>query len=145
MVKRKANCPDSDPAQKSFARPSEREHLFQVSDVFTFEDEMSEKLNLNPDTVSVECEVVGGEEAGRTILIRLSLDANWKGFFMTRLFLKAINQPYRGEIEIDTDEFQGRQFYATVKHEGTYANIDKFNFDKIVETGIETKGWDDAL
>jgi hypothetical protein len=130
--------PESEPEQKQFKIPSEKEHLFQVSDIFTYQDETGARLGLDPYTVSVKCEVVGGEEEGRTLLNRISLNPEWKGFFATRLFLKALGFQYKGEIEIDTDDFQGCQFYATVVHTEVnngkvYANIGEYNFRKIVE------------
>ena len=132
-MKRKAYCQDSEPEQKKFDLPSEKEHLFQVVDVFTIEDEIGKKLGLDENTVSVKCEVVDGDEEGRTLLQRLSLDDKWRGFFATRLFLKAISLPHKGDIEIDTDEFIGKQFYAIVFHNNGFANIKSYNFNKIVE------------
>lgn len=137
MVKRNYQMPDNEPEQKSFAIPSEKEHLFQVADIFDI-DRDPYGFSLGPNDVCVKCEVVNGEEAGRTLLHRMNLDQNWKGFFMVRLFLKAIGLPHKGNVEIDTDDFQGRQFYATVIHnEGrngkTYANINEFNLDKLID------------
>jgi len=125
MVKRNYDFPDSEPDQKIFKLPSPGEHLFQVVDFIEQDDS---------DIVLVKCEIVGGKEEGRSLLHRLSLDQEWKGFFATRIFLKAIGELYKGkEIEIDTDRWIGRQFYATVIYNGKYANIDDFNFDKPVE------------
>lgn len=126
--------PDSSPA---FDLPSEREHLFQVTDIVTYDTELGVKLKLDENTVSVKCEVVGGEEAGRTLLQRLSLDQSWKGFFATRLFLKAIGEDYKGDISIDTDMWCGLQFYATVVHNGKYANIKEYNFDKQIKQAVK--------
>ena len=134
MVKRTVNCPDNEPEKMKHELPSEKEHLFQVSDIYTKDDEIGVKLNLDDDTVSAQCEIVGGDEEGRTLLCRLSLDESFKGFFFTRLFLKAISEPHKGKgIEIDTERWAGRQFYATVVHNGQYANIDVFNYDKKIE------------
>lgn len=133
MVKRTVNAPDTEPDQKSFPVPSEGEHLFQIVDVYDYTSEMGAKLSLDPDTVSAKAEVVGGSEEGRSLLIRASLDENWKGFFFTRLLLKAIGLPHKGKIDIDTDEWVGRQFFGEVVHDGKYANIDKFNFDKMID------------
>lgn len=133
MVKRNYNLPDSEPEQSSFEKPSETEHLFQVTNIHMPDDEMGKKLKLDEDSVSVECEVVGGKEEGRTLLQRLTLDESAKGFFATRIFLKAIGEEHKGQIEIDTDRWIGRQFYATVVHSGKYANIDQYNFDKKIE------------
>lgn len=125
MVKRTANSKNSEPDQKKFNLPSEKEHLFQVVDFIESND---------PDIILVKCEVCGGDEEGRTLLNRLSIDDKWKGFFATRLFLKAIDEPYKGnEFVIDTDNWIGKQFYATVIHNDKYANICEYNFDKIVE------------
>jgi len=132
MVKRTGKTSEEEPEQSSFDMPSEKEHLFQVADIFD-KNNAPEKLTLDDDTVSVKCEVVGGDEEGRTLLNRLTLIFDGKGFFATRLFLKAIGQPHKGDIEIDTDQWQGAQFYATVIHNGKYANIEKFNFEKLVE------------
>jgi len=128
MIKKSVKAPDTEPNQ--FEKPSEGEHTFQVVDIFDVPD--------NPDVVFVKCEVVGGEEEGRSLLNRLSLDPEWKGFFATRLFLKSIAQPYKGDIEIDTDEWPGKQFVATVEHNDGYANIKEYNFDKMIEE-VDTK------
>lgn len=135
MVKRTYSKDYSEePEQAAFEKPSEREHLFQVTDLFTQDDEMGQKLKLGPDDISVKCEVVGGAEEGRTLLQRLTLDEDGKGFWATRIFLKAIGESYKGNsLEVDTDRFIGRQFYATVVHNGKYANIGEFNFDKKIE------------
>lgn len=133
-MKRTFKLDENEPnEQAKFDRPSEREHLFQVTDIFTNEDEMGKKLNLPDNSVSVKYEVVEGSESGRTLLHRLTLDDQHKGFFATRIFLKALGQDYKGNITIDTDLWCGLQFYATVIHNGTYANIDKFNFDKKID------------
>lgn len=137
MVIRQAKAGDSEPEQMKFDLPSEREHLLQVTDIVTFEDELGAKLGLDQDTVSVKLEVVGGEEAGRTLLQRLSLDSNWKGFFATRLFLKAIGEQYKGDITLDTDSWVGKQVYANVIHAQskgkTFANIESYNYEKPIE------------
>lgn len=120
-----------EPETAKFDLPSEKEHLFQVTDIFTCNDEMGQKLKLDQDSVSVKLEVVGGEEEGRTLLQRLTLDENNRGFFATRLFLKAIGQDYKGSgLMVDTDMWPGSQMYAKVIHNGKYANIDTYNFDK---------------
>jgi hypothetical protein len=125
MVKRTVKGNDSEPEQKQFEVPSEKEHLFQVVDFID---------NSDPNIVLVKLEVVGGAEEGRSILQRLSLDDTWKGFFATRIFLKAIGEEYKGnEFAIDTDNWVGRQFYATVVHNGKYANLKEYNFDKKIE------------
>lgn len=134
MVKRTVNAGETEPEKKEFPKPSEREHLLQVTDIFTCNDEMGQKLGLDENTVAAKLEVVGGDEAGRTMLNRLSLDENWKGFFATKMFLKAIGEQYKGDgIEIDTDRWVGRQFYVTVVHNKGYANINEYNFDKKIE------------
>jgi len=138
MVKRNGTTSTEEPEQSSFAVPSEKEHLFQVADVFDATNAPG-KMTLDSETVVVKCEVVGTDEEGRTLLNRLTLDFNGKGFWATRLFLKAIGQPNKGEIEIDTDLWQGAEFYATVKHDGKYANIGEFNFDKAVEQKLLEK------
>jgi len=139
MVKRSYNQPETEPdTQKQFPIPSEKEHLFQVVDVITFQDELGVKFGLDENTVTVKLEVVGGDEAGRNVLQRLSLDDNWKGFFSTRLFLKAIGEPYKGVFDADTDNWIGKQIYATIKHvpskdgKKTFPNIDNYNYDKVV-------------
>lgn len=138
MIKRTANAPDTEPDQQTeFKIPSEKEHLFQVVDYFDNSYE-GNKFNLDLDTVIAKLEVVGGEEEGLTMLNRCSLDDSWKGFFATRLFLKSIGEPYKGQgFEIDPDKWIGKQFYATVKHAEskgkTYANIGEYNFEKQVE------------
>ena len=150
MVKRSySNMGDTEPDQKEFKIPTEKEHLFQVVDVYDINNNEYE-FDLGPDDVCARLEVCGGEEEGRSILNRLSLDINWKGFFATRLFLKAIGEEYKGnKVDIDTNNWIGKQFYATVVHNQakngkTYANIEKFNFEKVVEAPIVGKKDDDV-
>lgn len=133
MVRRTAKGNDQEPEQKQFDLPSEKEHLFQVVDVYDSTNSPG-NMDLDADTVCAKLEVVGGSEEGRTMLNRMTLDDNGKGFWATKLFLKAISEPYKGEeFPIDTDNWQARQFYATVVHNGKYANIKKFNFEKLID------------
>lgn len=124
MVKRTYLTDDNEPEEKKFDIPSEKEHLFQVVDFID---------NDNPNIMIVKLEVVGGDEEGRTLLNRCNLDQAEKAFYFTRMFLKAIGEPYKGQFDIETDRWIGRQFYATVKHNGKYANIAEYNFDKKIE------------
>lgn len=135
MVKRSYNTEDNEPEASNFKIPSEKEHCFQVVDVNPLVTPSGEDQNIQ----IVKLEIVGGEEEGVSFLNRVNLDPDWKGFFFTRLFLKAIGEPYKGVFETDTDRWVGRQFYATVKHTQskdrtkTYANIDEYNFEKPIE------------
>lgn len=144
------DLPTTEPEQTNFIMPSEKEHLFTINNLL-------EDIDPNPTVVHVKLEVTGGDEEGRTLLHRLNLDAKAPEFFLTRIFLKAICLEYKGKINIDTDNFQARQFYATVIHNEAktgkiFANIDKINFDKIVEQPIRSEmpqktevGWDDDV
>jgi len=124
-MKRTCDMGNDEPDKIKYEIPSAKEHCFQVVDVF--EDDK------NQDIVFAKLEVVGGSEEGRSILHRLSLDIGFKGFFATRLFLKAIGEEYKGnKVDIDTDNWIGRMFYATIVHNGKYANIDEYNFDKLI-------------
>jgi len=134
MVKRSVSCDENEPEQKVFENPSVGEHSFQIVDLFPDK--------LNPDVIAVKLEVCEGAEKGRSILHRVNLDEVWKGFFLTRLFLKAIGEPYKSTFDVDTDMWIGRQFVASIVHNigkngKTYANIDKFNFDKVVDVKNE--------
>ena len=135
MVERKMNVPNDEPEQKKFELPSENmEHLFQVVDILS---EMS-----TDSYIVTKLEVADGDEMGRSLLHRVSLDPEWKGFFTTRLFLKAIGEEYKGEISINEDRWIGRRFFATVVHNvgnngKTYANIDEYNFDKVPEVEVQ--------
>lgn len=128
---------NEEPEQQKFDLPSPKEHLFQVTDIYDInhsDKEIVQKLKLDSDTVSVKLEIVGGEEEGRTLLQRLTLNEDNKGFFATRLFLKALGFDYKGkQLTVDTDLWCGMQVYATVIHNGKYANIDQYNFDKRIE------------
>lgn len=127
MVIRNVKGSENEPEQKAFDLPSEKEHLFQVVDWLP---DFAE----DPDVVFAKLEVVGGNEEGRTMLNRMTLNDEAKGFWATRLFLKAIGEQYKGtNFEVDTDHWIGRQFYATVVHNGKYANIKEYNFEKKVE------------
>jgi hypothetical protein len=126
-MKRSYSMPENEPDQKVFEKPSVGEHLFQVVDVVPVDND--------GNSVTVKCEVAEGAELGRSLLHRISLDGEWKGFFLTRMFLKALKEPYQGDIEIDTDMWIGKQFFGNVVHvEGnngkTYANIESFNYEK---------------
>ena len=146
MVKTTGNAPETEPEQKSFKKVPEGEHLFQVVDVI-------ENLDSDADIVHVKCEVIDENGQGTTLLNRLSLNDEWKGFFATRLFLKAISEPYKGQdFPIDTDAWIGRRFCAIVVHNGDYANIKEFLFKEIKQPvtsvgGGEIKSdeiaWDD--
>jgi hypothetical protein len=129
MVKRRMNIDSNEPEQKKFESPSQGEHLMQVVDVFDSTNAPG-KMVLDENTVCVKLEVAIGDELGRTMLQRLSLDPTWRGFFATRLFLKAIGEEYKGNIEIDTDRWIGRQAYVNVVHNGHYANVADYNFEK---------------
>jgi hypothetical protein len=135
MVKRSYNTEDKEPTEQNFKIPSEKEHLFQVVDVNPLVTPSGEDQNIQ----IVKLEIVDGEEEGLTLLNRVNLDSNWKGFYFTSLFLKAIGEPYKGLFDVETDRWFGRQFYATVKHSKskdgtkTYANIGEYNFNKPVE------------
>ena len=142
MVHRQGKAPETEPEESSFESPSEKEHLLQIVDVFDVSFKEN-KFNLDDDTVIAKCEVVGGEEEGRTLLNRCTIEFDGKGFWATRLFLKAISEPCRGEFAIDTENWIGKQFYATVIHNNgkngkKYANIKEYNFDKVVEE-VDTK------
>ncbi len=129
-MRKTVNMGNDEPEQISFLLPSEGEHLLEVSEFLPSDDE---------NIVIVKCEVISGLEAGRSLIQRVSLNQEWKGFFTTRLFLKAIGELYKGDIEIDTDNWFGRRFYAFVIHTKskkngkTYANIDSYNFEKKIE------------
>jgi hypothetical protein len=123
------NAGDQEPNEKKFENPSEGEHLMQVVDVFDITNAPG-KMVLDDNTVYIKLEVAIGDELGRTMLQRLSLDPTWKGFFATRLFLKAMGEPYKGDITIDTDTWIGRQVYVNVVHDGKYANVADYNFEK---------------
>lgn len=146
MVKRTVTAPNDEPEQGKFKLPSEGEHLFQVV------EKWADKTDDN--VIITKLEVAEGDEIGRSILHRVNLDSEWKGFFLTRLFLKAIGEPYKGEFEVDDDMWIGKCFYASVIHNKekdkrtgevvpngkTYANIDQFNFDKLADnSGSPTK------
>lgn len=141
MVKRTYDLPEEEPEQSEFEKPSEKEHLLQVVNVYDYNHELAGKLGLDNNTVSAKLEVVGGTEEGRTLLQRCTLDEVEKSFFFTRMFLKAIGESYKGKaINIDTDRWVGRQFYATVIHNKGYANINEYNFEKKVEQSINPDG-----
>lgn len=128
-MKKNYQLSDDDPQQKFFELPSEKEHIFQVVDV-------KENTENDSNIVRVKLEVVGGNEKGRTLLHRLNLDEETKGFFAVRLFLKAIGEPHKGKINLDTDRWFGHGLTATVIHNGKYANIDVYNFGEINENSM---------
>lgn len=134
-MKRNYNTDDKEPEESNFKIPSEKEHLLQITDV----NPLVEPGGENHEIQVVKFEVVGGDEEGRTLLCRINLDQTNTAFYYSRLFLKAIGEPYKGQFEIETDRWIGRQCYATVTHgkskdnSKTYANIKEYNFNKPVE------------
>lgn len=144
MVKRTLNMGDTEPEQRNYKLVPEGKQFLQVVDVI-------ENIDPSPDILHVKCEMVDG--TGGSLLNRLSLDEGWKGFFATRLFLKAIGEPHKGEgVEIDTDNWIGRRFWCEVVHNGDYANIKEYYFDEAVEQPVtkpvekispEDVAWDD--
>lgn len=144
MVKH-VNAPDTEPEESNFKLPSEKEHLLQISD-FWYDDK-------NTDIIVTKLEVVGGDEEGLSLLHRVNTDDKDKGFYYTRLFLKAIGESYKGAFDINENNFPGKQFYATIKHSKsrdgskTYANVDQYNFSKVIEqvkiTPVEQKKSDE--
>lgn len=135
-MKKTVNMPNTEP--NSYEKPSEKEHLFEV---------VNTQDNLD-GTVSAKLKVIGGEEDGRTMFNRVSYDENWSGFFTTRLFLKAVGEPYKGDgVDIQSDNWIGRRFFATVIHKSStdgskvYANIKDYNFEKTLGLTTEEE-WD---
>ena len=142
MVKRNANAPDTEPEKSNFQPPSEKEHLFQVADVYDQNNHPDNFEIDDPDMAIAKVEVVGEDEEGRTMLIQCTVDDSLKKFYYTRMFLKAIGCQYKGSnFPINSDEWQGRQFYATVEHnEGKngkiFGNVKEYNFEKMVENPV---------
>ena len=143
MVQRNAKGNNEEPEQKKFEMPSQKEHLFQVVEVYDQRNSPG-KMELDADTVCAKLEVCGGDEEGRTMLNRMTLDDDGKGFWATKLFLKSICEPYKCEegkkFPIDTDNWAGKQFYATVVYNKGFANIKEYNFDKMVEQSVPATG-----
>lgn len=135
MVTRNYSTDDTEPNESNFKLPSEKEHLFQVVDINPAVMPSGEDESIQV----VKLEIIGGDDNGLSILNRVNLNEDWKGFFFTRLFLKAIGESYKGQFEVETDRWIGRQFYATIKHSKskdgtkTYANIAEYNFDKKID------------
>lgn len=136
-MKKQMKAGSDEPDAKKFEMPSEGTHSFLVVD--------ANPDKVNADLILVKLEVCDGPEFGRSILHRVNLDESWKGFFLTRLFLKAIGEPYKSDFAVDTDMWIGKSFCAKIVHnpskDGTkvYANIDKFDFDTIAKVGQPTK------
>jgi hypothetical protein len=103
--------------QKVFKKVSEGIHKFQITDIHS-EDE---------NVITVKCEVVDDADAGINIFHRVDNNPNSQFFWLTKLFLKCIDEPHNGDVTIDTSNFIGRRFTGKVVHttkDGkTYANI----------------------
>lgn len=125
----KRTAPEQEPEESNFKLPPEAEYLLQITDVNPVSTPSGHEENL----YRVHLEIVSGEEKGTTLLHRVNTDDSEKAFYYCRLFLKAIGEPYKGEFDIDVDNWVGKQFYATIKHNGKYANIDEYNFEKKIE------------
>lgn len=125
MPIRHVKADENEPTESNFPLPKEGEHLFQVVDGW--------QDKVDSDVQVVKLEIVGGEDTSKTILQRINTNDQLKSFYYTRLFLKAIGESYKGSFDIDTDNFIGKQFYATIIHNGKYANISEYNFDKKID------------
>ena len=140
-MKRTYNTDETEPEASNFKIPSEKEHLFQVVDVLPAKTPSGAT---NDDIQVAHLEIISGDEEGLTMLNRVNLNQEEKSFYFARLFLKAIGEPYKGQFDIETDRWIGRQFYATVKHTEskgkTYANIGEYNFDKKIEQVFKPVG-----
>ncbi len=117
MVKRTVNMPDEDPSEKSYPVVPVGEHKFRIIDVLPTDD---------VDTVSCKLEVISDSAKEMSMLHRTSISEKNKFFWLTRLLLKCIGEPCRGNVEIDTDAWIGRTFTGRVEHSGKYANIREF-------------------
>jgi len=125
-MRKTVNMGDKEPEQM-FLLPSE--NIFHIFSVV----EIKEDTESNPDIIRAKLKVMEGEEAGRTILHRMDTDENSKVFWVTRLFLKAIGEPYKGTgISMDSDRWFGQELTATVTHskDGKFANISEYRFDE---------------
>lgn len=125
MPVRHVKADENEPTESNFPLPKEGEHLFQIVD--GWEDKNDSDIHV------VKAEIIGGDDTGKTILQRINTNDKLKSFYYCRLFLKAISEPYKGEFDISTDNFIGKQFYATIVHNGKYANISEYNFNKKIE------------
>lgn len=143
-MKRTYSTDDTEPTESQFKLPAEKEHLFVVVDINPAITPSGEDDNIQ----IVKLEIIGGDDNGLSILNRVNLNQDDKAFYFSRLFLKAIGEPYKGQFEIETDRWIGCQFYATIKHTKskngtkTYANINEYNFDKKVDPVFQVKNPD---
>lgn len=79
-------------------------------------DTEERKTKNNDPMVNVTCEVINNPEFnGKTIFHNVSfLPKDKPGAGMASHFLKTINQPYEGSIEINPDNWVGEKFRAKV-------------------------------
>ncbi len=71
------------------------------------------KTKNGDDYVSVECEVDSGDYMGAKVWHGVTfMDPSKKGAGMAVQFLKAIGEPWEGDFEIDTNNWEGRTFTA---------------------------------
>lgn len=143
-MKRNYTTDDQEPTESNFKLPTEGEKLFQVIDINPAVTPSGNDENIQV----VKLEIIGGDDNGLSILNRVNLNPDEKAFYFARLFLKVIGEPYKGQFEINTDNWQARQFYATVKHTDSkgkkYANISEYNFTKVVEQPFKVKNPDNV-
>lgn len=134
-----------DEEKRTYKLVSEGEHLFQVTDVL-YQDEIK---------INIKCEVISSKDEGLSVLYNISNDEHSSFFWLTKLFLKCINEPHHGPVTIDTDNWIGKKFYGEVKHNGGYANIKKLIYkDNIKQPDIhvvkeekqdqEIRAWDET-
>ena len=112
-MKYKRTIPEGEETPK-FRITSEGEHKFQIVDIFS---ESEEKIVIKCESLS----------EATSILYSVNISPDSKFYWLAKIFLKAIGEPYQGEIMIDTDAWIGRQFKGKVVHttkgDKTYANI----------------------
>lgn len=120
-MKKNINMPNEE--ERKYTIIPEGEYRFQVVDI-------KDETDVN---VRLLCEIVGGQYEGRTVLHNVPLEGDF--LWLTKLFLKCIGEPHCGDIQIDTDNWIGRQFTGQVKHskDGKYANIKTLIYQDIAQ------------
>lgn len=109
-------------------KPPQGFYTFQITDFREKNKEGHALVTKNGDPkIMAICEIVDGDNAGKScihnVIIYQPKSPSIKGIGITRHFLKCIGEPWEGDLNIDPDNWVGKQFKAEVIHKDGFANL----------------------
>lgn len=104
-------------------------YTFQITDFKVKDKEGRDLVTKNGDPrIMAICEVVDdvkheGKSCVHSVIIYQPKSPSIKGIGITRHFLKCIGEPWEGDLDINPENWIGKQFKAEVIHNGEYVNL----------------------